>query len=1183
MLKSFTWKHALALLVMVCLLSLLAGAVLAQDEPDLPEPEVPVFDLSGSVAEPAEDPVPPAAEVPVFDLRGANADSPEPDLPEAANPLGSAYDPAAASTPINLMPNTIVPTLTATYTWGAVTGSGTITYEWELYGMDDIQPLTATGGFTLKPGALPISSAIGFTPTTFDSAYPLADGKRFLWRVRGVDNDGPGEWSQATFIVDVPRVYPEDGQEVITTTPVISWLPVQNAQFYNLEAVVHPVNAPGTTRIPWTNWYAAEDIPQAVYGIAFEGICAFEQCKVRPENELIPVDLVGQGDVEVEIRIRHYVPGPNNTVGTISNWSVLTTFTILVPPQINVTLQTGENAGRPTFTAPRFERPAEDISGLTFTARPDYYRLISYNPNAIIDLFQIVDQWFTLGTCDTNDICQLIPVEGRHKLHYEGNYQLYSRGYILGSNSYTTWGIGNNFAITTANTPRPDASDMQFLGLYEQVGSQALNPNPMSQFSEWVPCAAGTDGPVCNSSRPILHFQVNATNYSGEWINIIAWDRDRLELAYNMWLNAEEPQTSPQDRVYWNCKQNSGALSGGGWQYPETTCFFQPGLINDLNDGALDKGTRYTWYMSSYGPTGQATGGIANSGYIGPDTPSDPNDIANFRILGANPPTGLGVTLEAPDDLTSTLVNFTGTHYVPPVTATLFTGEPRFYWNEVPSASFYQLQVQTSTGDDVPVGGIADLGWYLIGNGPNMVRCDNGVCSLTPGPGTNFFVLNGNYEWTVRYWDGALSEFAPEAPMAVSIGPAQAPVLSSMQVFLNETLTGTITPVFRWQHAQNNTWYNIRVFNSSGQDMWEQIPGVVDGVWFRALDICHPVIGQGMVCEVRPELIYFALEGNYTWTVTGFSPDLSQAQSQPANFSVNDDPTGQFTPLYPVTDAPQPLIRTLTDTVKFELIFERSPNASWYNVLLIEKDSAGVYGDIIVFDWYYLPEVGEYQYPAGALNHCGGSYTYGNQTYSGDNICRIIPTTTDDDGNTVPIHIWENGTYSVFIRAFGPSGFNTGPYDAIPGGEGWRGPFDFRYDIPRSDPVDMSTIRNQDGVLLNGAVVANVSGFQWDAVEIARFYRIEIYDAAPDGSRGEIRVDYGIFPEDAGCGPASSSNRCSAPVPSTAVVDFGPTGAYYVRIGTWADMNGFVWPANIDDLFGYPPAGQLQYAIFVKP
>lgn len=1166
MFQSFTWKHALVLLLTAGLLSLFAGAVLAQDEPDLPEPDIPVFDLSGSAAEPAQEPDLPEPDVPVFDLQRTGA-----------------AEPTVAGTPANLVPSGVLSSLTTTYSWNAVTGNGAISYQWELYDSSAIQPLTGTGNFQLLPGAIPLAS-VTTTETSHDPGMTLADGKRYLWRVRGVDNDGPGEWAQAVFIVDVPRVYPAQDQEVITTTPVISWLPVPGAQFYNLEAVVRPVNATGSgnTRTPWSNWYAGEDIPASVYGVAFESVCANGQCKVRPENELVPVDLVGRGDIFVQIRFRHYIPGPNNTLGTISDFSVLTEFTILAPPQITIHIGGGEKPGRPSFTTSRFERLAENIEGLTFTARPDYYRLVSYNPNAIAPFFQIVDQWFTLGTCDASDICALVPVAPRHGLHYTGQYDLYSRGYVLGENSYTMWGINNtDIVINTGNTPLPSANDLVLLGLYEQIGSQALNPNPSAPFSEWAACGipTGATEPACNSSRPILHFQVNASGDSGEWINIITWDRDRLEIAYNNWLNVYQPQTSPQDRVYWNCQPNSGALDGGAWQYPALTCFFQPGLINDLQDGALDKGTRYTWYMSSYGPTGLATGGIANTGYIGPDTPSDPSDIANFRIVGANPPTNLGVTLQAPADLTTTLVNYVGETYTPPITATLFTGEPRFYWQEVPSASFYQLEVRTGAGENVPVGGIADLGWYLIGNSPNQVRCADGICSLTPGPGTNFFVLNGNYEWTVRYWDGGLSEFAPDQAMPVQIGPAQAVNLDSMQVYLNEVLTGTITPRFRWEHAQNNTWYNIRVFDSTGDDLWEMIPGVVPGVWFRALDICGPVIGEGMICDVRPELQYFLLKGNYTWTVTGFSPNLSQAASQPASFSVSDLATGQFEPLYPAIEGPPLAARTLTDTVKLNLVFERADNASWYNMLVIAKNSDGTYGDIVVFDWYYLPEVGLYQYPADALNRCGGTFTYGSQSWSGDNICRVTPTTTDEDDNTYPILVWENGTYEWWMRAFGPSGFNTGPFDNIPGAEGWRGPFTFRYNVPISDGVDVLSIRNQDGVMLNGAVVASVTGLQWDAVEITRYYRIEIYDAAPDGSVGELRVEFGVFPEEAGCGPADGSSLCRASIPNTTTVDFSPTGVYYVRIGTWANANGFTLPLT----WGYPPAGEPQYARFVKP
>lgn len=1146
MTHSFRVWHAVTVLLIVCLSSIVVGAVLAQQQPEIPEPVLPLMEVPAVVSEPD---VPESPEIPVITVPPA----------------------VVSDAPADLIPQGIVTGLSITYDWRDVPDSDA--YDFQLYSHDAVQLSPMTGEYELSPGALPAYEVTGLSISTLQMLSPtISDGVRYLWRVRGTDADGPGPWADAVFVTDVPRVYPEPGERILSTVPVISWLPVDNVQFFNVRAIVNPVSRPNDRQITWDTWYAADDIPSFVYGVEFDGVCQNDQCKVRPNIELVPITLAAQGDINISIEIRYYIPGAGNLPGIISNFQGLTNFVIGEPPAMTATVN-GAGPGRPTFSVARYTGIAEKLDGLTYTEAPDLYRIVSYAPNSEVS---IVDQWFRVSDC--NDVqCGLTPISGVHKVHYNGDFSIYTRGYISEGSSYTLWGYDEppTFSVNENNTPRPTTDDLRLLGIYESIGSDALQPDPTTSFNTWMQCEGLSNTatePVCDSSRPILHFQPSVVNFSGERIHIIVFNRDDQTVVYNRWHNINEPVLNSPDGVFFQCSENTGALGAGSWQFAPLTCFFQPGFIPEL--GSMDQGDRHTYYLSSYAPGGPPTGGIAGLGYTEPGGEGDPNNIANFRVRGDNPPANTNVQLQAPDDLSSLI----GVTMTLPVDVTYITGEPRFSWTEVPSASFYQLEVQNTSGEPMNVGGIVD-GWFAIGDQLNDVRCEAGICGVSPSQDSNFFLLNtpgSSYRWRVRYWNGSLSEWSPFSSFAVNIGAPQAVDINTFTVYIDETINGTVTPRFRWQHEQNNTWYNIRVFDSNNEDVWETASGV-PGVWFRAYDICVPAADGTVICDVRPELRFFLLEGDYSWTVTGFSPNRALAQSQRAVFTVSDTQTGFASPRWPASTISSSPVRTIDDDVKLALYFEQAPNASWYNILVIRRNADGTYAQPIVFDWFYLPKVGEYQYPEDALNRCGGTFNVDGQVFMGDNICRVIPTETNAQGEQVPLRVFENGTYEWYIRAFGPSGFNDG-LTAAAATAAWRGPYTFRYDIPGAEAVDVTTITDLNGLTLDGAVLNELRGVQWQGVDSAWYYRVEFYDLSPDGTRGILRGDFGDTPEALGCGFGSGSTTCTLRFGPLSAIDFGVTGTYLVRVATWSPQNGFSLPIN----WSYPADGEQQYAVFVK-
>ncbi len=129
--QKFSWEHALALMVMVCLVFVVAGAVLAQEEP-------------GS-----------EAAIPLFELTDAGDT-------HTTVPFNSVN--TISNGPANLASNDVTTVLTPTYSWHTITGKGRVTYDFELYNSSDVV-ISAGLTLTIAPGATPMSSQMGLTVT----------------------------------------------------------------------------------------------------------------------------------------------------------------------------------------------------------------------------------------------------------------------------------------------------------------------------------------------------------------------------------------------------------------------------------------------------------------------------------------------------------------------------------------------------------------------------------------------------------------------------------------------------------------------------------------------------------------------------------------------------------------------------------------------------------------------------------------------------------------------------------------------------------------------------------------------------------------------------------------------------------------------------------------------------------
>ncbi|GAB4513637.1 MAG: hypothetical protein OHK0046_14610 [Anaerolineae bacterium] len=1067
---TFSLRHLLVVLLVVGLASILAGAVLAQTD------------------------------VPAFDL--------------AAVPAGTGIaDPS---------PDEVTASTEPTFNWSVpVPLEDTTGFDFEIYDaafpLDPAAPQGAPLTSTLVSG-LPLPITPTCNETTGACAFSnlgieLQDGKAYYWRV--ISNGTETSDVEATFVVDLVEARPAVGQQVNTTTPIIKFPQQPNFTRYTVASYVPPRFAGDPGTVAWIEEFEAE---------GENGICRAGQCVVRPDTQ-ITNGTEGEGDTTVQIWIQ---PGGEGGVWQPVFGNLTDAFTVLAP-DVTVDVAGGQTPGRPGFSVARETTVSEQPNGLTTTITPDYYRVFVANAN---NFMMVSDEWYGVSACDANDVCQLTPYDGVTELLYNSPYRFWSVGYDTETNSYTAWTSGENFTI---NEPRPATSDIVLAGLYESVGPSPVNPNPKAAFSTWVPCEGTTTSAenICNTSRPILHFQPSASGYSGEWFEVAIYDPASNTLPFVRWLNIYDPVNSD---IYWSCQTNTGA-QGNGYVFEPLTCFFQLGELNGLT-----KGVNYEYYIRSWGPGGPSTGGIV--GYTEPGGEGDPNNIARFRVRGNAAVTDLSVNLNA---LTGTL------------TGTYITGEPRFVWDHVPSATWYNIEVRTPVNPIQPNETFYNQ-WHQVGFGSNQVRCVNGVCAFTPPVGSNFFLFNGQYELAVTYWDGGISEPAVEA-FTLSVGaPVAVNDTDSMVVYNNETIEGTVTPIFQWQHVQNNTWYQLKANGPtfSGQPLAE---------WYRAYDICSPDPNGVVICSVRPDIGDFLGEdGTFTWSVDSWSPANQVATGANATFTLESTPTGVPTFVYPSS----PLTHTLTNTNTLELYFAPAANASWYQIFVGKQNPDGSYAAPLVNDWYYLPNPDTgYEYPSGAYNVCADGLTFGGSPRDG--LCRIIPTELEN-GRAWPIEIWEDGNYQWWMRAYGPTGFSS--QGVV---EGWvRSPNDIRVDLGNSTPVDQTTIRNQDGILVSGNVFTSVTGFQWNRSPIAQWYRVEVYNEAND----ELQHLQWINREDAGCSPRGGSSICRMDI-TTNVIENSALGLYSVNVGTFSfGLETFELPDNIE--ISLPPEGAVQEVFFTK-
>jgi hypothetical protein len=130
------------------------------------------------------------------------------------------------------------------------------------------------------------------------------------------------------------------------------------------------------------------------------------------------------------------------------------------------------------------------------------------------------------------------------------------------------------------------------------------------------------------------------------------------------------------------------------------------------------------------------------------------------------------------------------------------TRTPTFTWQSVPTAQWYLLWIDDSTGN-------VFQRWYS----PAQLGCDSGAtCSV--GPGVNL-VLGAARFWVLS-WKPAGQSWSEPMNFTVTVSPPQ--VVTALSV----AGTTTSTRQFRWQASAGATWYRLWVNDASSKryDQW---------------------------------------------------------------------------------------------------------------------------------------------------------------------------------------------------------------------------------------------------------------------------------------------------------------------------------------------------------------------------
>jgi large repetitive protein len=254
----------------------------------------------------------------------------------------------------------------------------------------------------------------------------------------------------------------------------------------------------------------------------------------------------------------------------------------------------------------------------------------------------------------------------------------------------------------------------------------------------------------------------------------------------------------------------------------ELGCSVGSGTCSIETGTALTNGTTYSWSLTPYNSTDAITGTTSSS--------------ASFTVTltELDAPTGLSPS----GDITEEEL---------PAALT-------FEWDAVSESTNYKV---VADGNE----NIVSI-WYTAAD----ANCDSGTGTCSVNPSETFDT--GSYSWSVTPYGSAGSGTAANATFN----------LTSSTSSSTEAPSGTITtssPTYQWGATSSATYYQLRVTDSSGDNIHRQ--------WYSTTDAdCSSGTGD---CSVTPSLIL--TDASYSWYITPWIGSAADTESSATAFTVN--------------------------------------------------------------------------------------------------------------------------------------------------------------------------------------------------------------------------------------------------------------------------------------------------------
>jgi phosphatidylinositol-3-phosphatase len=209
------------------------------------------------------------------------------------------------------------------------------------------------------------------------------------------------------------------------------------------------------------------------------------------------------------------------------------------------------------------------------------------------------------------------------------------------------------------------------------------------------------------------------------------------------------------------------------------------------------------------------------------------NDAAASPIAFGPPPT----TLSSPSGNITTNYN------------------PTYTWNEVPSSTWYLLQVNTNTPNSDVI-----YQWYTSA----QANCNGTTCSVTPAT----TLAGGGYTWWVLTNNsGGDGTWSTGMNFSTTIQP---PPTTATLVSPSGDIATNYNPTYTWNQVSEATWYYLWVDGPNGNVIKQ---------WYTTVQAnCN-----GTTCSVTPATTLSG--GAYTWKVQTWNSNGYGAWSTVMNFS----------------------------------------------------------------------------------------------------------------------------------------------------------------------------------------------------------------------------------------------------------------------------------------------------------